>query len=702
MTLNSPVMRDGDPGFIGFASRMNPMNLPAGMLQMAENVRLDRGVAQTRKGAKRVAADIATGQEPLTFPFDFGVDIAATFSATGSAVTATTATNHGYTSGDQVAVEGVADSRYNGDYTITVTGLTTFTYTATLAPTSPTGSGTVNKGPIVRSSYTGGIFAAGVYSSPVYENGKEYAVVCGPGSAYLWSDESGLAETIGYPSSPDETIDATDTVSVVQAFDRLYVLREAAIDPATSYKQQYTNGSGISVSVTTATVNVDAHGLIAGDTVRIEGSTVAAFDGHEYRVLGGGDAPTTNAFKVAVPSGTSDHVAANIKVRKVKCPIYWDGVSPTFTRSPAGVPDEGPTYRRLRSVGWAVFINNRFVVPDGRDSVALSDILDANLFDPYWSTFRANQGSNDYIVAIHPWVEGSFLVFMRRSIWLAEINALAVSGSDDTLISRLTLLTDEVGCVARKSIATAGQFVYFLSDAGVYRLDSRLDLKLRGDTKPLSDAIADQFAGLNAVAAAKSVGIWFDNRYYIAVPKSAEADSADTVYIYNALNEAWESKDTYGFGVQDFLVTVYNDANRLLISNRAGVLMVLDENEDGDSAADSDISALSPVESRIVTRRYMFGQLGDKRYLRTLAEVVMPANSTMTAEARTTNPDRPVALRELTTTTAQDYTFKQPIRAKAHGVELELGASAGRPSVRAIMVEAAGKGEEPTETRNVA
>lgn len=697
MNLSAPVLRDGDTGFIGFASRLNPMTLAPGMLQMAEDIRLDRGVAQTRKGAKRVAADIDPGQEPLTVPFVLGADIAATFSATGTAVTVTTASNHGYTTGNQVAVEGTADARYQGDWTITVTGATTFTYTATLAPTSPTDSGTVNKGPIVRSTYTGGIFAAGVYSSPVYENGKEYAVLCGPGSAYLWSDDSGLAETIGYPSSPDETIEATDTVSVVQAFDRLYVLREAD-QSATGWGTQLTNGSGITVSSTTATVNVTGHGYTAGMRVRIEGSTVAAFDGHEYDIA----TAATNTFTITVPSGTSTAAVSGIKVRRVKCPIYWDGVSATFTRSPAGVPAEGPTYKRLRSVGWASFINNRLCVPDGRDTVALSDILDANLYDPYWSTFRANKGSNDYIVAIHPWVEGSFLVFMRRSIWLAEINALAVSGSDDTLISRLTLLTDEVGCVARKSIATAGQFVYFLSDAGVYRLDSRLDLKLRGDTKPLSDAISDQFSDLNATIAAKSVGIWYDNRYYIAVPKSAEADSADTVYIYNALNEAWESKDTYGFGVQDFLVTVYDNARRLFISNRAGVLMVMDENEEGDSAADPDIATLSPVESSFVTRRYMMGALADKRYLRTLAEVVLPASTSLTAEARTTNPDKTVALNTLTSTGAEDYTYKQPIRAKAHGIELEFRATAGRPAVRAVMIEAAGKGQEPTETRNVA
>ena len=60
MALESPVQRNGDAGFIGFASRLNPLTLPAGMLQDSVNMRLDRGVAQTRKGAKRLADAIST------------------------------------------------------------------------------------------------------------------------------------------------------------------------------------------------------------------------------------------------------------------------------------------------------------------------------------------------------------------------------------------------------------------------------------------------------------------------------------------------------------------------------------------------------------------------------------------------------------------------------------------------------------------
>jgi len=289
----------------------------------------------------------------------------------------------------------------------------------------------------------------------------------------------------------------------------------------------------------------------------------------------------------------------------------------------------------------------------------------------------------------------------RSSIWLAEINALSVAQGNDTLMSRLTLLTDEVGCSARDSIATAGQYVYFLSDSGVYRLDARLDLKLRGDTRPLSDAVADQFTGLNAALVPEAVGVWFGNRYYIAVPQGPDSDNNDALFIYNALNEQWESRDTYGFGVADFLVSEYGNARRLFVSNRAGGLLLLEENEGGDSAADVDVEELQPVTGRVVTRRYSMGSLSDKRWLRMLAEVELPAGGEVRVKAAVQNPDRRLTLGTLTTTAGNDVSVKYPIRAKGHFMELEFEMRAQRPQVRTVGVEAAGKSAEPTETRNV-
>lgn len=677
MSLESPIQRDGDMGFIGYASRINPVSLPAGILQLSENMRLDRGVAVTRKGAKRLADDISPGEVPLTIPFVL-----------------------------------------------------------------------TNPGPVIRSSYSGGIFASAVMRSPDEINSMEVVVLAGPDRAFTyltdgslvfsasWADgaisidgnenletEDGDEITIAripaeltYPPSPDETIEPTDNVSMLQAYDRMYLFREADTSQ-TGWEQKYTSTNGIAVTGTTAKVHVPSHGYPLGATVRIEDSTTAAFAGQEYRIADEDPDSDGNYFTVEVPTGTASHVAANIKVRRVKPPLYWTGDPTTnFVRATAGIPDVGITYRRLRSTGWASYINNRLIVPDGKQNVMLSDIYDPDVFDPFWASFRVGVGGNDKIVAVHPWVDGSFLVFCRKSIWLATVNQFASTDgqgfSIDTPVSKLELLTDEIGCAARRTICTAGQFIYFLSAAGVYRLDSRLDLKLRGETKPLSDPIANQLQDLNADLIEDSVALYFDNRYFLAVPLANATDSNNGVFIYNQLNEQWESQDIYGFGVSNFIVSNIANRRRVLISNRAGKLMLLDELEAGDDSPDASANVVSPVPGRIRTRRYGMGTMTSKRFMRSLADVVLPTTGSMKITALTYNPDRTLRTGDAQSEIYQsvtnasglteDYTLKQPIRQRAHYCELEFETLANRPEIRNVSVEAAMPSMAPTETRHAA
>lgn len=667
MALESPILRDGDAGFIGYASRLNPAGLPAGMLQLSENMRLDRGVAKVRKGLKRMADNIAPGQVPLTVPF-------------------------------------------------------------VLAPAPDE--------PVVRDSYTGGIFASCVLRSPDAVNSMEAVVLAGSDRAYtvltdgsiktsktwtdgvLWDgtdtivDEAGnelvistLPAELAYPTgTAAETVEATDNVCMLQAWNRLYLLREADTTVDGWGAKTITSG-GISVAGTAATVNLTGHGYPAGARVRIEGSASAAFDGQEYDIA----TAATNSFTVTVPGGTvQDTATTSMTCRRVKAPLYWDGQPGTsFVRSAAGIPATGPSYKHLRSVGWASYINGRLVAPDGRDQVMLSDIYDPDTFDPYWQSFRANAGSNDYIVGVYPWTEGAALVFCRKSIWIATISQFpSADGSAagiDTAASKLEILTDEVGCAARRSIQRAGQFVYFLSDAGVYRLDTQLDLKLRGDTKPLSDPISDQIAGLNAALVEDSVGLWFDNRYYLAVPL-AGADANNGVFIYNALNDAWETRDIIGVGVDNFLVATVEDQRRVLISNRAGRLMMMDEQEAGDDSPSAAAATVTAVPGKITTRRYGMGTMHAKRFLRVLTDAVLPPGAAVAVKVATINPDKTLSVTQQANAggAEEDYTLKSPVRAKAGAAEITYETSAGRPEIRTAQIEAAGDSLPATLTRTEA
>jgi hypothetical protein len=635
MALESPVQRDGDNGFIGFASRLNPLTLPAGMLQDSVNMRLDRGVAQTRKGSKRLTDSIGVTGAPLTLDFVLSP-----------------------------------------------------------APNEP----------IVRDTYSGGLYAAGVFASQNYDNAAEYIVMVGADSTTLWK-QSGTT-TLTYPTSPSETVEATDTVSVVQAFDRVYVLREAD-RTVSGWEEKLTTASGITVSSTTATVNVTAHGYPVGARVRIEGSTTPAFDGHEYDIV----SSSTDSFTITVPSGTATHAVAGIKVRRVKAPLYWAGSGSVFIRSTAGVPSGGASFTRMPSTGWATYFNNRLWIAKTRDTVGISDVLEPDLFDPFFNSFRAGAGGDDRIVAIHPWVEGQALVFCRKSIWLATLNQFSsTDGSDfsvDTPVSGLTLLTNEIGCSARNTICTAGNFVFFLSDAGIYRLDSRLDLKLRGDTRPLSEPIDDLFSTVNQSRVEDSAhAVWHNNRYVIALPTSSNAlDGNQLVICWNSLNEQWEYRDTYpsSAAINQILVATYNNARRLFSIPRSGNLYLLEEQTTGGDDQSTG-TATNPITGSIKTRRYDFGDMHSKRFLRTIADVVIPAGATVTTKISTINPDTETTVGELTNSnaTSEDYNMKSPVRYKAHAAEVIYETSGGRPEIRSASIEASPKSLPPTETRNAA
>jgi hypothetical protein len=610
------------------ASRLNPLQLQPGMVQYCENMRLDRGVAQTRRGAKRLGDGIAAGSQPLVLPF-------------------------------------VLDANAR-----------------------------------VRTIYSGGIFASGVFSSPNYNDENEYIVLCGPASAFLYRQGDSIEE-ISYP--PDEIIEATDSVSTIQAFNRFYLLRDADMTlPGWDWK--YTTASGIAVSGTTATVHITAHGLAAGQRVRIEEGNQAAFQGHEFAVL----SASTNSFTIAVPSGTAPDVSANIAIRRVKPPLWWDGSMVTFQGAEAGVPAAGVTYKHLRSCAWAAYIGNRLWIPDGRDTVAISDVLDPDLYDPFFQSFRANQGSNDYLVAIHPWVEGQALVFMRNSIWLANLtdtsNATGDTFTVDSAVSRLTLLTDEIGCVARRSIQTAGQFVFFLSDAGVYRLDTQLDLKLRANTQPLSDPIADQLDEINTDYAHLAVGRWWNNRYYLAVPVGKNATTNNTLFLWNALNAQWESRDTYSVNLDELLVAAYSSQRRLFAASRAGTLFILDELEYGDEVPYSNAEDLyTDIRAELITRRYGWGSLNAKRLLRAKSSLLLPAASSCSLDAVTTDYDADFQIASMDNMSGneEDYTLKAPLRCKATGLDIRFRTQSGRPTLRQISAEAARSSFDHTETRTL-
>lgn len=159
--LDMPIIPLKDVGK-GVNKDLLPSELGAGFWSDCSNVRFRNGFAESFEGAtSRVTLTITpywitpyTGGT-VTYGVYAGsarVQVTSTSSSAtnitrytegavissitrvGTTATLTTATNHGRTTGDTVSIWGASPSQYNGTYTITVTGATTFTYTMASDP----------------------------------------------------------------------------------------------------------------------------------------------------------------------------------------------------------------------------------------------------------------------------------------------------------------------------------------------------------------------------------------------------------------------------------------------------------------------------------------------------------------------------------------------------------------------------------------
>jgi hypothetical protein len=430
-----------------------------------------------------------------------------------------------------------------------------------------------------------------------------------------------------------------------------------------------------------------AHGYAVGEVVRLSGSDQSGFNLDAVIVT----VPSTTTFTVAVPTGTSANTSTSLFAQRVCCPLVWDGITSGFVRVPTGTSPLGPTYSRMVSPtnGIAAYYNNQVVLCSGRDTVLISDVLDPDTYDPMLKGFRTNTGSNDYLVAIHPYADGQIIAFLRKSIFLGTIVISTSDGvSVDVNQSKLQLLTNEVGCCARMTVATAGNYIYFLSDQGVYRLDnSQIDLALRGNTLPLSEPIADIMATINQSAVNTANAVYFNNRYYLAVP-TGSATSPNTLLIYNQLNEAWESVDTNLPAIDRLIVSDYGTQRRLFAASNSGAIFLLEENENSNDDTGSG-SAQASVSGVITTRRYFYGQLARKRLGNVAVSALIPSGTTVDVAAITTDPDNTSHIATVTNSGAtNDYTIRAPMRRPGTYLDLTVTTSGGRPTIRAVSSDA--------------
>jgi hypothetical protein len=350
------------------------------------------------------------------------------------------------------------------------------------------------------------------------------------------------------------------------------------------------------------------------------------------------------------------------------------------------------------------------------DEVIISDILDSDTYDQIYAQFRFNAGTADFNVGLHSFSDDKLLVFNRNSIHL-------VAGAGQN--AQVQLITNEVGCVARKSIIQVGNNVLFLSDNGVYGANFQDLYNLRGNEVPLSSSINPVIQLINKDLWDKSVGVYFDNRYYLAVPLNKEVVSVDSsgntstqiikasannaILIYNFINKQWESVDTTNapnWDIADLLVAGKKSDRAVYAINSLGGLHRIDARVDATDVLATEIpvsgqeaSDSYTIPASVTTRQYTLGNLDRKRWnnfeLHLQSSPDDASNLRISAELE--NIDAAVALGTLSSLNSnenlgvgEDVSIRGRIgNRRAYGMQVTLDNTVGRPRFRAIKVAGA-------------
>jgi hypothetical protein len=431
-----------------------------------------------------------------------------------------------------------------------------------------------------------------------------------------------------YPTG--ETV--TSSVEMIQAFNKLIIFRDGdtpfekdlsatnintspQLDKVTS--GTYTQPIPISITdldvasgVATATVASTAtlkRGDIATVTATdstIEAGTVITVD------------EVTNATTFKFITNVADQTNKTATIEK---PMS-EGLG--FTHMPA--PKYGVYHQRRLAVPYRYSVSASADTYADRkifDEILVSDILDTDTYDQIYGNFRFNAGKSDFNVGMLSFSDDKLLVFNRNSIHL-------VNNVENPSITSAQLLTDEVGLIARNSVVQVGNQVLFLSDNGVYGMNF-IDLyNLRGNEVPLSETIQKTIDTINKAHADKASAVYFDNKYYLAVPTGTSTFN-NTLLVYNFLNKSWESIDNVnnvdlsGNTFQEFeftklLIAGKGSKRGVYVTNTNGGIHRLEVFADGIDRVITEIGTTTAKETRVqgsaTTRMFTLGSIDRKKF----------------------------------------------------------------------------------------
>tara|TARA_R100001163_G_C5066806_1_gene205468 strand:+ start:1518 stop:3806 length:2289 start_codon:yes stop_codon:yes gene_type:complete len=739
------IKEDLDIGFIGFNNRLRPDQLSKGILNDSQNGRMaQNGEWQTRKGIDNIKAPLATGSQALTLPFalindatgyssdslsgsslvsqrlriNLSQNLSSTFSADDEVVVyIDTASLTGITlSANNYLVKVISVDA--SDILFEVQGVT-------FSSGTPGGTVDIDSAKLA-DGVVNEVYGSCIFSDP--NSNSESYIMLASNTKVVAIKVSNPSTTYDLDYTAGETV--SSSVDMIQAFNKLFVFRDN--DTALSVDLSASNITSSpdltlvekgdftlpSAQLTTAFLiskgeakgTKSSHGFVSGDIVQltIAGSsgltafdkfTISRIDGNDFFFFVD-DAPDIADGAVTTKPTFIKEVPSDLGYTHMPAPAY------------------GVYHQKRLAVPFRYSLSSTETITDRKifDEIILSNILDTDTYDNLYGQFRFNAGKADFNVGMLSFSDDKLIVFNRNSIHL-------VDGSENLQIAVVKLLTDEVGLIARKTAVQVGNQILFLSDNGVYGLNF-IDLyNLRGNEQPLSESIQKTIDNIDKENASNSCAVYFDNKYFIAVPTKTFADGSsnteginNTLLIYNFLNKSWESIDSVNnvnledgstfsrFEFTNLLVAGKGDQKGVYVTNTDGGIHKLDFFDDGIDRVITDIGTTAKKSTRVqasaTTRMFTLNSIDRKKFNNFELHLQSSEDNTsdVSISATTENIDSEPAI-DLKNASDyiggniaknEDVSIRGRIGNKrAYGLQVALTSILGRPRFRSLKIAGA-------------
>ncbi len=301
------------------------------------------------------------------------------------------------------------------------------------------------------------------------------------------------------------TLTSTSFTRFIQANAAVVLLRGLNYPPliCTNLEQGFVpviqaNSWTVTFLHATNEVGLPAHNLLVGDPVRFTSGGPLTLN-QTYYVLA---VTSADRFTVsAMPGGAK---------------TTWN-TSPTDAAIDTGLVTVLDGAAPIPPAVDGVFVGNRLLLINGKDTVAVSDIGDITRYQPTTSQFRINQGDSYALVTAQVFNEDTIVFFKSGNVK----KVTGVTGDLSQAAGPLKV-TDAYGAVAIGAVRAYGTEIYWLtSELRVSSLTLTALNQEQGTNNALSDPLFQTFGRINAAYKDRARVEVHDGFLHVALPLDA-------------------------------------------------------------------------------------------------------------------------------------------------------------------------------------